>query len=89
MENFESFLLLMDQLTLRNNDVQESEQFYEELVEILEGSEPRAFEYFSNTWLKHKEKWMMCYRQDADSTNNILHYEATTSHNEVFFGFQH
>ena len=71
MENFESFLLLMDQLTLRNNDVQESEQFYEELVEILEGSEPRAFEYFSNTWLKHKEKWMMCYRQDADSTNNI------------------
>ena len=37
----------------------------------------------------NKEKWMMCYRQDADSTNNILHYKATTTHNEVFFGFQH
>ncbi|EAY08567.1 hypothetical protein TVAG_190900 [Trichomonas vaginalis G3] len=76
-QNFENFYLAMDFLTLRADATnaeklaEESDETYEFWTTMLEEEEPRALKYFDKQWRRTKEHWMMLYRGEGDSTNNI------------------
>ncbi|KAI5514686.1 MULE transposase domain-containing protein [Trichomonas vaginalis G3] len=67
----------MDFLTLRADATnaeklaEESDETYEFLTTMLEEEEPHALKYFDKQWRRTKEHWMMLYRGEGDSTNNI------------------
>ncbi|EAY06160.1 hypothetical protein TVAG_098710 [Trichomonas vaginalis G3] len=82
----------MDFLTLRADATnaeklaEESDETYEFLTTMLEEEEPRALKYFDKQWRRTKEHWMMLYRGEGDSTNNICGITLSSIKANIFLG---
>ncbi|EAX96378.1 hypothetical protein TVAG_276630 [Trichomonas vaginalis G3] len=94
-ENYETFYILMDFLTLRIDTTdeqqmkEESTAAYENLVTLLEQAEPTAFNYFAKQWRPHLVKWMIMHRGSNEATNNVSESHFRQIKYTVFLGKKH
>lgn len=87
-ENFETFYQAMDILTLRCGNNEEASEVYDHLLNIL-AEEPEAEKYFDKQWRGYKDSWMMIYRGEGDSTNNVSESHFRQIKSQFFNGKKH